>query len=172
MLSKRLMSPTHMLRTGAHRRLLPLLLLPALGCSPGSIVINEFVASNIEGITDSEGGTPDWIELGNRTDGDVSLDGWFLSDDEDTPQRHSLDGLVVPAGGYLVLLASGDVSRGDDHLSFRLSRDGEMVILSDGDGVVDDVAYGAQEGDLALARVPDMTGRWAAAEPSPGRANE
>jgi len=155
------------------RRLLFLSILLGLGCgASGPLVVNEFVASNIDGVTDPQGGTPDWVELGNTSSQDVFLDGWFISDDDANPQRHALDGLSVPADGYLVLFASGDTALGSDHLPFRLSKDGEMVVLSDGDTVVDSVTYGAQESDLALARIPDLTGDWASAAPTPGEPNE
>ena len=143
------------------------------GCSAsGPIAINEFVASNVSGITDPSGGDPDWIELVNLTSDTVSLDGWFISDDSTNPMRHALDGLEVPGDGYLLLFASGDTTLGEDHLSFRLNLAGEEVVLSEGDKVVDSLSFGAQESDVAFARIPDGTGSWTAAEPTPGEPNE
>ena len=151
-----------------------ILILPLLaGCGPtGPIALNEFVASNVTGLIDDAGGTPDWIELFNTSSEDVSLDGWALSDSSGNPTRDPLDGMTIAADGYLLLFASGDTTLGDDHLSFRLSAAGEQVILSSPDGVVDATNYGAQTSDIAMARIPDGTGDWVEAAPSPGALNE
>ncbi len=157
------------------RATLPLLLLLLLvtGCSPGGpVVLNEFMASNVTGITDSTGATPDWIELFNTSGEPVSLDGWFLSDASGVPERAPLDGLTVPANGFLLLNASGDTTRGGDHLGFRLNASGEDVVLSDSEGLVDVISYGLQTSDVAMARIPDGVGDWAEAPPTPGESNE
>lgn len=49
---------------------------------------------------------------------------------------------------------------------------GEDVLLSDPDGVVDAFAFGEQTTDITLARIPDGTGPWSVADPTPGEANE
>lgn len=151
-----------------------LLLLPFLAAcaASGPVALNEFVASNIDGLTDDSGGTPDWIELVNTTSSEVSLDGWFVSDDSGNPTRHGLDGLTVPADGFLLLLASGDQSIGEAHLSFKLSAAGEEVLLSSPDGIVDSIVYDEQTSDVSLGRVPDGTGEWDELDPSPGESNE
>jgi len=154
------------------RLLLPLLLLPFVAaCGTSPVTLNEFVASNVTGMTDLSGGTPDWIELFNTTGNDVPLDGWYISDNASNPLRQTLDGLTVPADGYLLLLASGDTSIGANHLNFKLSATGEQVVLSDSEGIVDSTSYGEQTPDIAMARIPDGTGDWTTAEPSPGEAN-
>jgi len=163
---------------GSHMRAMSLLLvLPLLAGCPsgdgsGAIALNEFVASNTTGLTDDSGDTPDWLELVNLSDAEVALDGWAISDDSGNPLRHSLDGLSVPGGGYLLLFATADTTRGDDHLSFRLLAAGEEIVLSDPEGVVDQIAYGAQTPDVATARVPNGTGEWVQATPTPGESNE
>src|SRR5215218_4570479 len=45
------------------------------------VVINEFVAINDSGLTDSFGERSDWIELHNPGTDPVSLLGWKLTDD-------------------------------------------------------------------------------------------
>ena len=49
----------------------------------GDLVINEFMASNETTVTDSEGEYEDWVELYNNSDEEISLNGYFLSDDGD-----------------------------------------------------------------------------------------
>jgi len=155
------------------RTLLLLLLVTLAGCqATGPAALNELVASNTTGLTDTSGDTPDWVELANTSSSEVDLTGWFLSDDAGNPNRHALDGLTLPADGYLILLASGDTTLGGDHLPFKLSAEGEQLVLSSPDGIVDAVNYGPQEADVAYARLPDGDGEWAAATPTPGAANE
>ena len=152
--------------------LLPLLLLLA-GCSAsGPIVLNEFIASNVTGVTDSTGSTPDWIELFNTSGEPVSLNGWFLSDTSGVPERAPLDGITVPASGFVLLMASGDTTRGGDHLNFRLAATGEEVVLSNSEGIVDAFSFGEQTSDVSMARVPDGDGDWVEAPPTPGESNE
>ena len=150
---------------------------PLAGCG-GGLVINEFMASNASTATDESGANPDWIELHNLGSSAVSLDGFYISDDLAEPDREPLDGsLSVPAGGYLILFADGDVDQGANHLSFRLAKAGEDVVLStDGESaveVVDSTTYGEQQTDVSMARSPDGTGDFAASDsPTPGAANE
>jgi hypothetical protein len=157
-----------------HRLLffLPLLLAGCPAAGGTTVVVNEFLASNVDGLVDSSGGTPDWIELFNLGPEDVSLNGWTISDNSATPDRQGLDGLTVPGDGFLLLFASGDPSLGEGHLAFRLSAAGEQVLLTDLEGGTDQIVFGAQTTDVSLARVPDGVGEWQEATPSPGASNE
>ena len=49
--------------------------------------INEVCSSNVNGITDSYGMHPDWLELYNSSGGDISLNGIGLSDSQNKPFR-------------------------------------------------------------------------------------
>lgn len=123
---------------------------------PVALCINEFMAANLVSVLDDEGVSADWIELHNPTNVDVSLDGWSLTDDPGEPDKHRLPGgLVVEAGGFLVLWADGTPDRGPTHLGFSLSEDGEAIGLyaPDGSGTV--VRYGKMVADLAVARTTD-----------------
>ena len=64
------------------RYLFVLLLFICFGIHAQNIKINEVVSSNSE-YTDEDGDTPDWFELHNPGSVDVSIDGWFISDDPD-----------------------------------------------------------------------------------------
>ena len=144
-----------------------------VGCAPTTpVTLNEFVASNATGFTDDAGGTPDWIELYNNDSEDASLDEYFITDDSEEPEKHALDGLSVPSRGYLLLLASGDPDIGETHLSFRLSAAGEEIVFSGPNGVVDEITFGEQVPDEALARIPDGIGEWQETDPTPEEANE
>ena len=115
------------------------------------IRINEFMASNTRAypdITDFED-YPDWIELHNTSAEDRSLRGYHLSDDPEVPLKWSFaKDAMIPAGGYLVVIADGhDTSAGVEfrrtsngrprfttekhHTNFSLSSTGESILLTE-----------------------------------------
>ncbi len=127
-----------------------------------NIVINEFVASSdsLSGISDSEGGYPDWIELHNLESTTVNLAGYMVSDNYTI-----IDKFVFPAGsfieanGYVIIWADKDLEDEGYHADFRLQAEGERVILSDPTGgYLDSIGFGQQETNVAMARIPNGTG--------------
>ncbi len=91
-------------------------------------------------LRDEDGELSDWIELYNRSDAPVSLDGWALSDREGEPTWVFPD-ITLAAGDYLVVFASGKDRRnpGADsnlHLDFKLDSGGEYLALLEPDGTV------------------------------------
>ena len=88
------------------------------------ILINEL-------LTRSGGAQSDAVELFNPTATNVSVGGWWLSDERNQPYRYLIPpDRVVPAQGYLVLDES-DFNSGTNSLSF--SSDGERCYLFSGD---------------------------------------
>ena len=72
------------------------------------VVINEAVYANSSGFTDEQGFVVDWIELRNLTAAPVSLAGWGFTTSSSLPGMVIFDStVVVPASGYLLVLASG-----------------------------------------------------------------
>ncbi len=145
-----------------------------------SVVINEFVASNRRSLDDGDANSPDWIELYNGGAAPVSLNGWSLTDRQDNLQKWFFPPeTVLPAGGYLIVFASGQVTDdyvdkgGNLHTNFALDRDGEYLALIDPTGeVVHEYApsYPPQQTDVSY-------GMWGAEHryfvlPTPGRANQ
>lgn len=100
----------------------------------------------------------DWIELYSREDAQVSLDGYYLTDDMTKPDAMSLTGKVIPAGGYLVITL-------DDAAAFRLSSNGETVYLTYGGNVVSQLTFGVSEDGESF----DQNG--ICQYPTPGQAN-
>ncbi len=98
----------------------------------------------------SAGGETDWIELYNYGELPVPLQGWYLSDDPETPGKSPLPLYTLLPGERLVLTAG-------DTLTFRLSAAGETVVLSDPQGTavqtiavpasVPGLSYGSTETD-------------------------
>ena len=80
----------------------------------------------------------DWVELDNQEETEISLEGYYLTDDPEKPTQLSLEGLSIPAGGYLAIVL-------DDTAPFRLSADGETVYLFYYDQLLGQVTYGISE---------------------------
>ena len=70
-----------------------------------TIKINEVVSSNSE-YTDEDGDTPDWLELHNSGSQNVSMDGWFISDDPDEFDKWVFPNIILAPDEYLLLWAS------------------------------------------------------------------
>ncbi|MBS0000765.1 MAG: lamin tail domain-containing protein, partial [Cyclobacteriaceae bacterium] len=140
---------------------------------PSSLYINEFQASNISTLRN-----PlffeysDWLEIYNAGTAGVNIQGFFLSDDPDDPQKWEipLDSTIHP-DGYMLFWAD-DYNAGI-HTNFKLSRSGEFLGLFDPDGnVVDSVSFGYQEDDISYGRLLNDLRTWVYFdEPTPGRAN-
>lgn len=125
--------------------------------------INEICSGN-GGHYNVDGSSPDYIELHNTSGRSVSLDGYFLSDDEDHPDKFSLAGYSIPGKGYLVLAAD------KKELPFKLSSSGEELFLSDADGnILQHVELPEIEKDTTFSLQPD--GSWHITAPTPGAKN-
>jgi hypothetical protein len=139
------------------------------------LCINEFQASNQATIADGTGAYPDWIELHNLTGSAIDLGGYFITDNLEDTEKHQLAaGLVVPANGFMLLWADGDIDQGDDHLPFSLAKGGEQLGLYDPDGdAINTLEYLPQVTDWSAARFPDgEPGSWDIdTTPTPGDFN-
>lgn len=76
-------------------------------CIHGQIRINEASNRNFSQVFDEFGKTEDWIELYNASPQPQSLLGYGISDDPSFPMKWPLPSVTMPAGGYLLLFASG-----------------------------------------------------------------
>ena len=84
---------------------------------------------------------------------------------------------MIPAGSYLVVWADDDA---DDepglHTNFKLSADGEILLLVDVDErdnvILDQVSFGEQQTGVAYGRVPVGTGSFVVlSSATPAQAN-
>ena len=142
----------------------------------GPLVLNEIMALNRTGITDQANQTSDWIELHNTGLQPYSLNGVFLTDNMAEPGRWRLPNLTIPAGGFVLVWASGDTTRGNLHANFTLSGYGECVGLHRLQGsqfvIMDTLCYGTQQDDVAWGRAGDGALDWVPfLVPSPERSN-
>ena len=118
---------------------------------------------------------PDWFELYNPGSEAIDLGGLYLTDDLTEPTQFQIpDGVTIAGGGFLLFYADSDTDQGNQHTNFKLSADGESLLLFGADGVtqIDAVTFTAQATDVAYGRQPDGTGSWVTmCEATPGGAN-
>ncbi len=144
-------------------------------------VISEFMASNSRTLADEDGTYSDWIEIHNPTAAALDLGGWYLTDNAGMLTKWKFPAVTVPAGGYLVVFASGKdrtVRPTALHTNFALSASGEYLALVQPDGVTVAhefaPAYPAQTADVSYGLVNNGSTQPIAtflAAPSPGSAN-
>ncbi len=106
-----------------------------------SVRINEFMAANATGLADEDGAQPDWIELHNPLAAPVNLASWRLTDDPADLALWTFPAVSIPAGGYLVVFASGKnraALTGNLHSNFSLDSTGEPLLLVKPDGTIAD----------------------------------
>jgi len=154
-----------------------LLLLTFLGMSlpdqlMAEVYINEVCSVNKNTISDEYGESSDWIELYNTGNEPINLAGWFISDKLDDNYKWQFPNVSIAQNGYLLVFASGrDLLDKNLHTNFKLSSDGEILILSKPDGeLVDQVNIPALEDDISYGRIGDYFQFFA--EPTPGIANQ
>ena len=103
------------------------------------ILINEFLAVSQDGLEDETGEARDWLEVHNAGKTAVNLLGWALTDSEAGLGSWAFPSVELPAGGYLVVFASGENRRDDPehlHTDFQLRGGGEYLALLRPDGSV------------------------------------
>ena len=139
------------------------------------VVLNEFVSSNSL-IPDEFGGKDDYIELYNKGSEAVNIAGWYLTD---TPSNRTLTQIpstdlsktLIPAKGRIVVWADDQSAQGVLHVDFKLSQNGETVILSKRNNrgnlmVVDSVAFPYMASNMSYSRVPDGAPNWVIQAPT------
>ena len=131
--------------------------------SPGEIVINEFLAKNNNDTINEYGNHEDWIELYNNTEEPLSLFGLYLTDDFGNADKFAFpENTIIQPKGFLIVWADEEDTTTNIHSNFKLSADGEEIMLSNGAGsVIDSLTYGPQTADVSTGRCPDGTGQMA-----------
>ncbi len=137
------------------------------------VVINEVCSSNKKSLKDSQGDSPDWIELYNTTKSDINLKGARLSDDPANPGKWVFPDVTIGAGKYLIVYASDKQStKSELHTGYKLSGGKDSVVLSSADGtVVDSVLLPDTKEDEAYGRSPNGSGDFTLMSPTPNASN-
>lgn len=153
-----------------------------IGNSP--IIITEAMPANNSTLTDKSGQYADWVEIFNRGDKALNLEGYGLSDDPGTPLLWRFPAVTIEPGEYLLVFASGDTNlpaAGDPatelHANFRLSAYQENIVLSDERGrKLDSLFMQEVAADQSFARKLDEADAYISqfdltSQPTPGFPN-
>ncbi len=127
----------------------------------GEIVINEFLASNATGAVNEKGKHEDWIEFYNTTDRAIDLFGLYLTDKFSTPQKFVFptNSIILPKSFLTVWADEDSTTKQYIHVNFKLSSNGEQLMLSTADGItLDSITFGEQTADVSLGRCADGVG--------------
>lgn len=105
------------------------------GWANSQVVINEYSCSNMNGPLDAFGEREDWVELYNAGAAAVDLTGYYLSDNDNNPQKWQIPAGSgsIPPGGFKMVYCSGRgvVSGSELHPNFNLAQtSNEWFILT------------------------------------------
>jgi spore coat protein CotH len=128
----------------------------------GNVVLNELCAINSGIWTDPQGEYEDWIELYNNSSNTVSLDGYYLSDDNLNLNKWTFPNITMAPNSYIIVWADKDTFDIGIHANFKLAATGESIFLSNSAGnLLDEITYGSQSnGLITFGRIPNGTGPW------------
>jgi hypothetical protein len=145
--------------------------------SNSQIFINEVMTDNASVIADENGQFDDWIELWNAGGSPISLNGKFLSDDEDEPYKFALPNVAISPGQHLLFWADNDELLNRYHTNFSLSSGGETIKLytkeMNSPRLVDVVEVPDLTEDFSYGRITDGSAVWVTFEiPTPQATNQ
>jgi len=127
------------------------------------VVINEVVSANKTTAKDQDNEFDDWVELYNTSSKDINISRWILTDNPDNLDKYRIpQGTILKANSYLIIWADEDGKQQGYHANFKLSADGEPLLLLDSTAKqIDMVVIPALADDQAYARIPNGTGAFA-----------
>ena len=145
----------------------------------GTLIINEFMQSNIDGIMDDLNDFPDsWVELYNSGNTAVNLKDYKIGTKKKVANAWQLPDKMVGPGQYVIIYcdkAGEDEGVSALHTNFRLeSSKKSSLFLFKGDDTIDKIEdFAAQPApNIAFGRNTDGSDEWGyQLEPTPGKAN-
>ena len=102
------------------------------------VLLNEYSTTKTQTLLSEDGDFVSWVELYNPTEQPVSLEGFFLTDNEDKPEKWQFPAVTIDDKGFLVVLLSGETRAykdgGELHADFSLTGKETALILLDSSG--------------------------------------
>lgn len=139
------------------------------------VVLNEVLSEN-HALTNHLGHTADFVELYNPTTNAVDLAELSLSNDPNNPRKWIFPtNTTLGPLAYKVVYFDDAAPVSPTNTGFGLSGRGDVVYFfnrpAGGGSLLDAIRFGLQTPDYAIGRVPNGTGNWTLALPSPAAAN-
>ena len=104
----------------------------------------------------------DWVELYNTTDQPIDVEGMYLTDNLDNPEKYKITkgesaaSTIIPAHGYLIVWCDKKDPLSQLHASFKIDASGDDLMLTAADGSWSDIlTYPAHKSDQTVGRFPD-----------------
>src|SRR5688500_11423946 len=121
-------------------------------------IINEFMASNDNTLDGVDGQSSDWIEIYHPGDSNLSLDGYYLTDDPLDLDEWRIPNVSINAGGYLVIVASQKDRFNpaqELHTNFMLdAANGYLALVGpDGTSILSEYTYPTQLTDVSYGQM-------------------
>lgn len=145
---------------------------------PAQVIINEYSAANMDGISDNYGEREDWVELYNAGTATVSMAGYYLSDNPNNPDKWEFPvGITIEPGEHLLVFCSDrdEYSMGFIHAGFKITQTKhEYIVLSDPQQNTLDLVQITQPNQVnhSTGRVTDASLNWGIfTNPTPGGPN-
>jgi len=137
------------------------------------LIINEVMNNNTSYLAQNGGEFYDWIELYNNSNHELQLSDYYLSTNDNSLLKFQLPEVVIPAGGYYIIMCSGDsnlTNKSYTHAPFKIS-DVESIYLSTKKSIVDCVFVADVPVNYSYGRNAS-DGFYYIATPTPNKANE
>lgn len=120
----------------------------------GNLYISEILASNNIVLEDDYHEYSDYIEIYNGYNRSIHLSGYHLSDSEYDTNKWTFPDIKIKPNEYLIVYASGkdhcDLKKRICHTNFKLSKDGEVLSLTDNIGnIISKITYKEQYPDIS-----------------------
>ncbi|MFC2136715.1 CotH kinase family protein, partial [Bacteroidota bacterium] len=127
----------------------------------GQIIISEFCASNYSSYYDSDFNTfSDWIELYNTTNTDINIEGYYLTDNKDRPDKWKISNPITIYANWFVVF-SADNNDIWLHTNFKLQKDGGFIAIYDSElNLLDSITYKNQRTDVSYGRINNSSNNW------------
>ena len=143
------------------------------------LIINEFLASNDTCCPDELNDYDDWVEIYNDSPDPIDIGGMYFTDTPDDENPYQIPSnnpteTTIQSKGYLLIWCDDDQEQGPLHVSKKLKKGGESVILLSKDKltVIDSYTFSEQTTDVSMGRDPNDVTKWIFFDnPTPGLKN-
>lgn len=135
--------------------------------------INEVCSDNDALFPAANGNYYDWLEIYNSSDLPIQLSDYYLSDDDSKLEKWNFNPEILQPKSYVIVFASDLKNTPEQqHANFKLSSKGESIYLSNSNGLIDSMSFGAINEDYSYGRLEESSSiKTHLAIPTPGTSN-
>lgn len=120
--------------------------------------INEVLTENNWSEEDRYAQHEPWIEIYNPNNYPISLDGYFITNNQNNPTKFALKTQTIAGNDYLLLFASGVTERGKEHTNFKLETGDTLYLIApDSISVLQELTIPDLNSDQSFGSSPNGT---------------